>query len=113
MIEMTVKKSSEQGNNHYSFTQTLSFENTIGGKRDQKALNHSIAHSIASLRVQNGFSWEDVNEYIKIKDLSAKEEIDTKDFVSKNKELILAEEKTLDGLVSASHMLTNLDDFFK
>ncbi|WP_283272115.1 hypothetical protein [Spiroplasma sp. SV19] len=31
MIEITVKKSSEQGNNRYSFTQTLSFENTIGG----------------------------------------------------------------------------------
>ncbi|WP_338991673.1 hypothetical protein [Spiroplasma endosymbiont of Seladonia tumulorum] len=56
MIEMTVRKTSEQGNNHYSFTQTLSFDNTIGGKRNQKSLNHSIAHAIASLRVQHGFS---------------------------------------------------------
>lgn len=93
MIEMIVKKSSDQGSNHYSFTQTLSFENTIGGKRDQKAVNHSIAHSIASLRVQNGFSWGDINECIKIKGLAAKQEIDIKDFVLKNKELILAEEK--------------------
>ncbi|WP_425379717.1 hypothetical protein [Spiroplasma endosymbiont of Stenodema calcarata] len=113
MIEMIVRKASEQGNNHYSFTQSLSFENTIGGKRDYTALNHSIAHSIASLRVQNGFSWEDISECIKIKDLSTNQEINTKDFVLKNKELILAEEKTLDGLVNASHMLTNLDDFFK
>jgi len=113
MIEMTVWKTSEQGNNHYSFTQTLSFDNTIGGKRNQESLNHSIAHAIASLRVQHGFSWEDINECIKIKNVSEKKEINTKDFVLKYQELILAEEKTLEKLVNPSHMLTNIDDFFK
>ncbi|UZQ30114.1 MAG: hypothetical protein OHM56_00690 [Spiroplasma phoeniceum] len=75
MIEMTVQKTSEQGNNHYSLTQTLSFDNTIRGKRNQESLNHSIVHTIVSLRVQHGFSWEDINECIKIKNFSEKKKL--------------------------------------
>ncbi|WP_253723460.1 hypothetical protein [Spiroplasma citri] len=50
---------------------------------------------------------------LKLKMFQKKKEINTKNFVLKYQELILAEEKTLEKLVSPSHMLTNIDDFFK